>query len=121
VLLGKWRAGEARKTLRAATKLTDAELDAVLGSAEFGAALERMWRVVLREASLGFVGSVVARAEKESGVAKLMADLCGMTPTAGTAEPAADPEADFTAFERAILDNLRATLAQGVGGESGAR
>jgi len=51
----------------------------------------------------------VARAEKESGVAKLMTELCGMG-APKPEQPAEDPEADFNAFERAILDNLRAVV-----------
>lgn len=107
----KWYDGETRTTLRTATKLTDAQLDEALASPECGAALERLWHVVLREASLALVISIVARAEKESGVAKLMTELCGMG-TPKPEEPASNPEADFSAFERAILDNLRSVVRE---------
>lgn len=110
----KWYDGETRTALRTATRLTDAQLDEALASPECAAQLERLWRVVLREASLALVISIVARAEKESGVAKLMTELCGMG-TPKPEEPASDPEADFSVFERAILDNLRAVVEKGAG------
>ena len=116
-LAEEWRKGPLRDKLRRATNLTDAQLDEALASPECAAALERMWRVVLREASLALLVSIVGRAEKESSVAKLMTDLCGMgapTNTAGAAPE--NPEADFNAFERAILDNLRAAVNERLGG-----
>ena len=112
-LAAKWYAGAIRSALREATGQTDKQLDELLASPEAGAAIERMWQVILREASLDLLVSIVARAEKESSVAKLATDLCGIggvaKPGDGTTE-APNPDADFSEFERAILDNLRAAV-----------
>jgi hypothetical protein len=105
-LLEAWRAGPTRTALRTATGLDDAPLEEALASPKFGAELELAWRMILREASLGLLVSLVARAKEETSAARLLAELCGMSAPEDEEAPMG-PEAEWSAFERAILDNLR--------------
>jgi hypothetical protein len=108
-LLEAWRAGPTRTALRAATGLDDAPLEEAITSPEFAAALERAWRMILREASIGLLVSLTARAKQETSVARLLAELCGMSAPEDEEAPMG-PEAEWSAFERAILDNLRGVV-----------
>ncbi len=107
----KWRESEVRKAMREATGMDDAGIERALGQGETERALGEYAQVMLREALVPVLEGAIARAMKETSGAKAFFELAEAARLVGLKrEEGPTAEQEVTAFERAILGNLRELL-----------
>ncbi|MGH9859165.1 MAG: hypothetical protein ACRD5F_03965 [Candidatus Acidiferrales bacterium] len=107
----KWRESEVRKAMREATEMDDAGIERALAQPETEQALGEYAQVMLREALVPVLEGAIARAVKETSGAKAFFELAEAARLVGLKrEEGPTAEQEVTAFERAILGNLRELL-----------
>ncbi|MGH9817924.1 MAG: hypothetical protein ACRD6I_17800 [Candidatus Acidiferrales bacterium] len=107
----KWRESEVRKAMREATGMDDAGIERALAQPETEQALGEYAQVMLREALVPVLEGAIARAVKETSGAKAFFELAEAARLVGLKrEEGPTAEQEVTAFERAILGNLRELL-----------
>jgi len=107
----RWRGSAVRAAMREATGLEDAAIEAALARPETEQALAEYAQVMVRESLVGVLEAAIARAQKENTAARTLLELAEAGRLVGLKKPEEPtPEQEVSAFERAILGNLRELL-----------
>jgi hypothetical protein len=100
--------------MREATGLEDAAIEAALAKPETERALAEYAQVMVREALVPVLEAAIARAQKENTAARTLLELAEAGRLVGLKKPEGPTaEEEVSAFERAILGNLRELLRDG--------
>lgn len=110
----RWRGSAVRAAMREATGLEDAAIEAALARTETEQALAEYAQVMVRESLVPVLEAAIARAQKENTAARTLLELAEAGRLVGLKKPEGPtPEEEVSAFERAILGNLRELLRDG--------